>query len=78
MDRLAWPTAVKVVVGIMAAGLVAGIVLLLVDQLEVTGAFPPETGDFVDDILAGNEYFTARYPLFFAQAALFEIGFGAL
>jgi hypothetical protein len=78
MNRLAWPTAVKVIVGVMVAGLVAGIVLLLVDQLGLTGAFPPESGDFVEDILAGNEYFTARNPLFIAQAALFAIGFAAL
>jgi hypothetical protein len=78
MDRWAWPTAVKVIVGIMVAGLVGGIVLLLVDQLELTGAFPPDTGDFVNDIQAGNEYFTARAPLFIAQSALFAIGFAAL
>jgi MFS family permease len=78
MDRWAWPTAVKVIVGIMVAGLVVGIVLLLVDQFELTGAFPPDTGDFVRDIQAGNEYFTARAPLFIAQSALFAIGFAAL
>jgi hypothetical protein len=78
MDRWEWSTAVKVVVGIMVAGFVAGIALLLVDQLELTGPFPADTFDFVTDIQAGNEYFTARAPLFIAQAALFAIGFAAL
>jgi hypothetical protein len=78
MDRLAWPTAVKVTVGIMVAGFVAGIVLLLVDQLELTGAFPRETGDFVRDIQAGNEWYTPRHPLFVAQGAMFAMGFAAL
>ena len=30
MDRLEWPTAIKVIVGLMVAGMVAGTVLLLV------------------------------------------------
>jgi len=78
MDRVAWPTAVKVIVGLMVAGLVAGTVLLLVVVYELTGAFPAETGDFVNDITAGNEFITAQYPLDFAQSALFAIGFAAL
>jgi MFS family permease len=78
MDRLAWPTAVKVVVGLLVAGLVAGTVLLLVQVYELTGPFPAETGDFVQDITAGNEFITAQYPLDFALNALFAIGFAAL
>jgi hypothetical protein len=45
---------------------------------ELTGAFPAETGDFVNDIQAGNEFITAHYPEDFAQGALFAIGFVAL
>jgi hypothetical protein len=78
MDRWAWPTTVKVIVGLMVAGMVAGTVLLLVEVYELTGAFPAETGDFVNDIQAGNEFLTAQYPLDFAGSALFAIGFAAL
>ena len=78
MERWEWPTAVKVLVGLMVAGMVAGAVLLVVQVYELTGAFPAETGDFVNDISAGNEYISARYPLDFAQGALFAMGFAAL
>ena len=78
MDQWAWPTTVKVIVGLLVAGMVAGTVLLLVQVYELTGPFPAETGVFVDDITAGNEYLSARYPLEFAQDALFAIGFAAL
>ena len=78
MDRWAWPTTVKVIVGLMVAGMVAGSVLFLVQVYELTGPFPAETGVFVDDISAGNEYISARYPLDFAQGALYAIGFAAL
>jgi hypothetical protein len=78
MDRWAWPTTVKVIVGLMVAGMVAGSVLFVVQVYELTGRFPAETGVFVDDISAGNEYLTAHYPLDFAQGALFAIGFASL
>ena len=78
MDRLAWPTAVKVIVGLMVAGMVAGTVLFIVQVYELTGPFPAETGDFVEDIQAGNEFITAHYPFDFAQGALFAMGFAAL
>jgi len=78
MDRLEWPTAVKVIVGLMVAGFVAGSVLFVVSVYELTGPFPAETFDFVTDIQAGNEYISARYPLDFAQGALFAVGFAAL
>ena len=78
MDRWAWPTTVKVLVGLMVAGFVAGSVLFLVQVYELTGPFPAETGVFVDDISAGNEYISARYALDFAQGALYAIGFAAL
>ncbi len=78
MDRLAWPTAVKVIVALMVAGLVAGTVVFVVQVYELTGPFPAETFDFVTDIQAGNEYISARYPLDFAQGALFAMGFAAL
>ena len=61
MDRWAWPTTVKVIVGLMVAGMVAGRVLFVVQVYELTGKFPAETGVFVDDITAGNEYISARY-----------------
>ena len=61
MDRWAWPTTVKVIVGLMVAGMVAGSVLFVVQVYELTGPFPAETGVFVDDISAGNEYISARY-----------------
>jgi MFS family permease len=77
MDRLSWPTAVKVIVGLMVAGFVAGIVLFVVQVYELTGPFPAETFDFVTDIQAGNEYISARYPLDFASSALFAMGFAA-
>jgi hypothetical protein len=78
MDRLAWPTAIKVVVGIMVAGLVAGTVLLLVLNFELTGARPEPTGEFIDDVIAGFEWDTARWPVDLADSALFAIGFAAL
>ena len=78
MDRWAWPTTVKVIVGLMVAGFVAGSVLFVVQVYELTGPFPAETGVFVDDISAGNEYISARYALDFAQGALYAIGFAAL
>ena len=61
MDRWAWPTTIKVIVGLMVAGMVAASVLFVVQVYELTGPFPAETGVFVDDISAGNEYITARY-----------------
>ncbi len=78
MDRLEWSTAVKIVVGIMAAGFIAGTVLFLILVFDLTGPFPQETGDFVDDIVAGNEWHTARNPLDIAQGWLFAAGFAAL
>jgi hypothetical protein len=78
MDRWAWPTTVKVIVGLMVAGMVAASVLFVVQVYELTGPFPAETGVFVDDISAGNEYINARYPLDFAQGALYALGFAAL
>lgn len=78
MDRWAWPTAVKVIAGIMGAGLIGGTVLFLVLFFELTGAFPVETGDFIDEILAGNEWHTARNPLDITQGALYAAGFAAL
>jgi len=78
MDRWAWPTTVKVIVGLMVAGLVAGSVLFVVQVYELTGPFPTETGDFVTDIQAGNEFITSQYPLDFALSALYAIGFAGL
>ena len=79
MDRWAWPTTVKVIVGLLVAGMVGGIVLLLVVQVfELAGTFPTETGVFTDDIQAGNEFITSQYPLDFARGALFGMGFAAL
>ena len=78
MDRWAWPTTVKVIVGLMVAGMVAASVLFVVQVYELTGPFPAETGVFVDDISAGNEYISARYALDFAQGALYALGFAAL
>ena len=78
MDRWAWPTTVKVIVGLLVAGMVAASVLFVVQVYELTGPFPAETGVFVDDITAGNEYISARYALDFAQGALYAIGFAAL
>ena len=51
---------------------------VFVQVYELTGPFPAETGVFVDDISAGNEYISARYALDFAQGALYAIGFAAL
>jgi hypothetical protein len=79
MDRWAWPTTVKVIVGLMVAGLVGGIVLLLfVQMFELAGKFPAETGVFTDDIQAGNEFITSQYPLDLAQGLLFATGFAAI
>ena len=78
MDQWRWPTTVKVVVGLMVAGMVAGRVLFLVQVYELTGPFPAETGVFVDDISAGNEYISARYGLDFAQGVLYALGFASL
>ena len=78
MDRWAWPTTVKVIVALMVAGMVAGSVLFLVQVYELTGPFPAETGVFVDDISAGNEYISARYGLDFAQGVLYALGFASL
>jgi len=78
MDRWAWPTTLKVIVGLMVAGMVAGSVLFVVQVYELTGKFPAETGVFVDDITAGNEYISARYWLDFAQGVLYAIGFAGL
>ncbi len=79
MDRWAWPTTVKVIVGLMVAGMVGGIVLLLFVQVfELAGTFPAETGVFTDDIQAGNEFITSQYPLDFAQGVLFALGFAAI
>ena len=78
MDRWAWPTTVKVIVGLLVAGMVAASVLFVVQVYELTGPFPAETGVFVDDITAGNEYISARYALDFAQGALYALGFAAI
>ena len=78
MDRLAWPTAIRAVVGIMVAGLVAGTVLFVILAFDLTGAFPEETGNFIEDIQRGNEWHTARNPLDIAQGWLFATGFAGL
>jgi len=78
MDQWRWPTTVKVIVGLMVAGFVAGSVLFVVQVYELTGPFPAETGVFVDDISAGNEYISARYGLDFAQGVLYALGFASL
>ena len=78
MDRLEWPTAIKVIVGLMVAGMVAGTVLLVIQVNGLIAPFPEETGVFTEDIQAGNEFITSQYPLDFTQGALFALGFAAL
>ncbi len=78
MNRLEWPTAVRVVVGIMVAGMVVGVVLLLDLNYELLGARPAPTGDFLQDIISGFRWDTERWPVDFADSALFALRFGAL
>nr|MBA2631655.1 hypothetical protein [Chloroflexota bacterium] len=78
MNRLEWPTAVRVVVGIMVAGMVAGVVLLLVLNYDLLGPRPAPSGDFLQDTILRFEWDTARWPVDFADSALFALGFGAL
>ena len=78
MDRWAWPTTVKVIVGLLVAAWLRGSSCCLVQMFELTGTFPAETGVFTDDINAGNEFISSHYPLEFAQDALFALGFAAI
>ncbi|MEO6577357.1 MAG: hypothetical protein ABIO99_00425 [Candidatus Limnocylindria bacterium] len=64
--------------GIMVAGFVAGTILLLVLNYELTGARPAPTGEFTQDILGAFEWDAARWPLDFADGVLFAAGFAAL
>ncbi|MEO6578280.1 MAG: hypothetical protein ABIO99_05200 [Candidatus Limnocylindria bacterium] len=58
--------------------MVAGVVLTLVLNFELLGARPAPTDDFLQNVISGFEWDTARWPVDFAASALFAIGFGAL
>lgn len=78
MDRLAWPTAVRAVVGVLVACFVAGAVILVVLNLELISPRPEGTGDFASDFVAVFEWERTLWPMEFAGTVLFAVGFVAL